>query len=243
MFIGQGITPFKSQSGAVSGFSIENSFLLDGAGEYFTIPNASLSGTLSGSNKQWSIDTLVKRGAIGSIDAIFCGWNTSQLSLRIRFLASSTIQISTIDTITKTAVTTETYTDTSGWYYITISYDYSQSLGSRMKVFVNGVAATMASDATTTNIDTTTTAYEIGSQNTGSNSFQGNQSLFDVRDEPTTLAQHITRYNGGKPTIGGIYQFNPDNSGSTAQFTVVNQGITATSVNLEDADKTTTTPY
>lgn len=241
---------FSSPNLLVTYFRIAHSFILDGINEYFAIPNASLVGTLAGSNKKFSISTLIKRNSTGAVDGLFAGWNSGQLSLLFRFLADDTINIIFRDSGNKQAITTDTYTDTSEWYFITLSYDFSQSLGNRISIFVNGVAATMASDTTTTNIDSTTTTYDIATQDGITNSHDGNQSLFYIRDQPTTLAEHIKSYNKGKPISGEaqfgseiVYEFNPDNSGFIAQFAVTNNSITANSINLEDSDKTTETPY
>lgn len=239
---------FKKDSGEA--FSIANSFLLDGVNEKITIPNADLVNILSGSSKKFSIFLVVKRGATGVEHNLLSAFG-STVSMMTRFNGSDQLNILLRDSGNKNATTSGTFTDTSGWYAITISYDSSQSLGSRAKILVNESDEALSTDTLTTNIETTTDDYNIGSRAT-SMYFNGNIAYVGVRNQPTTLAEHIIWYNSGKPLdirtqfgSNGVYLMNPDDSGSTAPFSIVDSinGITATSVNLEDGDKTTTTPY
>lgn len=234
-------------------FKILRSFLLDGVNEYFTIPNAAFSSILFGTNKKFSITTLVKRVSIGTNQGIF-GLKIGGEEFFIRFDTANTISFKADSGgVLKQARTTLALDSTIIWYFITISYDGTQSLGSRVNFFSNGVSLAKATDNLDSTIDNiATNPFNLGQQRGGINELNAYQNMFFITDTAMSLADHITMLNSGEPlnpqTFFGSnckFFFNPDNSGSTAQFSVLDSvnSITATSFNLEDADKTTTTPY
>ena len=57
---------FGSRGGGGADFSISNSFLLDKAGEYISVPNADLAPVMQGSNKSHSIFFIIKRTQVDS---------------------------------------------------------------------------------------------------------------------------------------------------------------------------------
>lgn len=238
---------------ASKGFKIDHSFSLDGINKYFTIPNAALGSVLSGASKKFTINILVKRGSIGTNQGIIAAWDAGQQSILFRFNTTNKLNFLMKDgAVTKSATSTNSFTDTSNFIWITLSYDASLTLGNRTQFKVNGIAESTSSDTTTANIDTGTSLYHIGSQTGTTNTLDGNQSLLFIRDDMTTTIESLADYNAGKPLSGLItygancvYQFNPDKSGATAQFSVLDSvnSITATSVNLINSDKTTVTPY
>jgi len=231
-------------------FSIEHSFLLDGVDEKITIPNAALVNTLSGSNKKFSIFLVVKRASTGGEQNLLSSFG-SPVSMMTRFEASGSFNMLLRDAGNAQLRTSNLFNNTSIWYAITFSYDSSLSLGSRGSIMVNGVDEAISVDQLTTTVDTTTDVYNIGSRSSSS-FFNGNVAYVGVRNNATTIAEHITWLNEGNPLdirdqfgSEGVYLMNPDDSGSTAQFSIVDSvnNVTATSVNLEDVDKTTDTPY
>jgi len=235
-----------------SAFSISHSFILDGVDEQFTTPNAGLSSDLSGLNKKFTISTIVKFNQIGINQTFFAGFDAGQESLQLRFDSLNRISVFLKDgDITKSAVTSSCFPNMSNVHLIEFSYDSSQSLGSRITIYFDGIEQPILSDTSTNNIDSTSTIYGIGAV-ANQLFLKANQSLFYVRNTCTTPAEALTGYNFGKPLSGKaqfglseiVTEFNPDESGNTAQFSVVDpDGLTFTSINMEDIDKTTTTPY
>jgi hypothetical protein len=250
MFLGQGITHYKNRGDGVVGgaFSIANSFLLDGINEYFTIPQADLIGTLSGSNKTITYGFTVQRfGGLGTQQMIFNVNNLS--SFYIMFNSANIITLIQQDSGAKTLNST-TVTTTGVWYNVLITYDPTQALGSRGKIYINNVDTTNT-DTLTTTIDAPTDDYRIGIRGTVNDLIAYVNQVF-VLDVIPTSNQRTSFYNAGKPknpqTFFGANCkafYNPDTSGATAQFVMTDSvnSTSATSVNLEDADKTTVTPY
>ena len=246
------ISPFASNSNAiVTNFSIEHSFLLDGVNEYFSVPNADLVNILSGNTCKFSISFLFYCTDLTSIRTLFSNWTTAPQSILIYTNSSGTIYFAQRYTsVSKTLVSNTGVILVNSWNLVTITFDYSLTGLIRGKIFCNGSDVTISSSLDV-GFDVPTAVYNLESYN-NSNYFKGYRCFDSVENIPMTLAQHQALYNGGKPlnpqTYFGVNNklfFNADNSGSTAQFTVTDSlnGISSTSVNLEDADKTTTTPY
>jgi len=237
------INPYRSS------FKINSSFLFDGVNESFSIPNAALLSLLSGSTCKFSISAMVYLNAAG-VNTIIGNWISPNQSFTIYIHTDGRLFFTQRSSATTKNCTSVETLATSAWHFITVNFDYSKSLGLRGEIFANGVQFT-TSDNLGAVVDTPTTYYKIGTYN-NSNFLNGNLVLISINNLPMTLSEHINFYNNGKPKNPQIlfganckYFFNPDNSGSTAQFTVTDSvnSITATSVNLEDSDKTTTTPY
>jgi hypothetical protein len=194
--------------------TIYKSFELDGVDENFTIPKADLQGVLSGSNKTFTLGFVAKRGAIG-YNTILASWTSSLL---LRFNNTDTLQFRFADaTITKSLETVATYTDLNQWLSVIITYDYSQSLGSRGKIYVNNVDEPIGTDTLTTDIDTPTADYLIGTQLI-SRYFNGDLNQIFVLDRIPTSQERTDWYDNGNPKspidIFGTdckYFFNPNN--------------------------------
>ena len=82
--------------------------------------------------------------------------------------------------------------------------------------------------------------------------FKGNFQLLSLLDIHSTPTQITDFYNSGKPLnpkkeygVNSKLFLNPDNSGSTAQFTITDaiNSVNFTSFNSEDSDKVTETMY
>jgi len=240
------INPISGNRGGSSAFSIAKSFYFDGVNEYFTIPQADLSSYLSGSGKSFTINLLVKP-FLGSVDYLFAN---NDFSFALRVDASNRLQLIGRDGAFNYALSTDTLTN-GVWQLLTLTYNSSLTLGNRAEMYVNGTILTKSIDTLGVNIDSPTLDYQIGAKNS-TEVFYGYINSFSVLDIPLSQSQITQLYNNGKPKnpqdLFGAdckYFFNPDNSGDTAQFSVVDSvnSITATSVNMEDADKTTETPY
>lgn len=241
-----------SKRGGASAFSIEHSFYFDAIDNQFTYSGSDftyLKGFLSGNQKKFTSRVVVKRDSIGSTQAFF---SSSGSELFLRFDANNTIKLGTKDGgVFKFATWSNTYTSLTQWLVIDLVMDGTLTLGNRAELYVNNVLQTKTADAVTADIDTLTGAVGIGTRGGGDmlKGYINQLSFLDVIETPT---QRTNFYNGGKPLdsqaqmgVNCIGQFNPDNSGSTAQFTVNDpvNNIDAVSTNLVDGNKTTTTPY
>ena len=243
---GQGIGLKYNGFGEVP-FSIAHSFLFDGIDEYFSIPTLDLSTILSGTNNPWSITFLILPLSVTSTNYIF-----DNGKVRIRQQSNGRLWIRFVDAgVNKTSEAIGIFMTNGVWKYITVSYDPSQSAGSMLTVYHNGVTATMASDSATNNIDVPVVPNRVGINISSVSPLNGNVAMISFRDEPTTSGEDTIAYNGGTPLnpddlygSNSVRNWIADNSTDTAQFTWTDtKGSDATSVNMEDADKTTTTPY
>jgi hypothetical protein len=247
------INPISGNRGGSAAFSISKSFYLDGVDEYFTIPNADLSGVLQGVVQasfnftfKFSDDNNFTLWGNGLVDrGIFIGYAQSANFLQIYYY-NQISQIRYLRFPSSAFVVND-------WNNATFTIDTTTV--SNIKLFVDGVEISpIASQGLTNNEEVLTTSddFTIGLSIAAYGNFGGYISQISVIDRVISLSEHQNWYNNGTPKnpqqlFGSNckFFFNPDNSGDTAQFSVVDSvnSITATSVNMEDADKTTETPY
>jgi hypothetical protein len=229
-------------------FEIGYSFNMDGtAAEGFTIPLADLSGTLSGSNKKFTIGTMIKMSD-NTTHHFFGNWTDS---MQCRILSSGEINwVTKFGGVAKTVQSTEKYTSTTEWYFILLMYDYSQPLGSRATMSVNDSMSTIAVDGYDTVLDTPIADYYLTCRNDGVLCLTGLQNMSFFIDDVPTSEQITELYNSGMPInpqsiFPSAKVLNPDESGMTEQFTMTDpvNGITATSYGLEEEDKVCENPY
>lgn len=241
-----------TSNGVVIDFYIGNSFLFDGVNERFTIPQANLQSTITDSGGTWSISVMVKRSSIGTNQCLF-GKNGN--SVYFRFDATNQIRFGVVTptpVTTTSLITTNDFTDLNKWLFITFTMNQNLAAGSCGQIYVNGVLQTYSNNNIGNSIQPQTAVWTVGSQTSFVQYFNGYIQSLSVQDKVLSLAEHQDYYNNGKPKnpqdlfgANNKYFFNADNSGNTAQFSVVDSinTITATSLNMEDADKTTETPY
>lgn len=248
------LSPLKisptARFGLGGAFNIANSFYLDGVNEYFTIPNASLINTIAGTNKQFTLNFVFKRQNIGVLQHLIANYTSgTDFSIYVAISTVNKLQFTIYDgVLARNLITNETITNQQIWYHVTIKYDGVTP--SNSKIIINGVDSTYSSNTLTSTIFNSSTIFKIGNALT----YYMNvyfQSMYLV-DRIVTDEENTNHYNNGKPknpqSLFGTnckFFFNSDNSGDTAQFSVVDSvnSITATSVNMEDADKTPLTPY
>ena len=252
------ISPFVSRIASGSTvFTINNSFLLDGVNEYFNvdslIPNIATDtvGTiniLTKSVNQFPSSTariVSLSDTVGTVSNINIVQNTSG-TISIAAILNGVIQFQ---------VQTTAAIDLRSWTLISVVQNATQPI-----IYINGIAVAKT-NLTSTNLTiwmsglTSIDNFRIGQQSRNGvidYNYNGYFSQLSYLDTNISAAQVLSFYNNGKPknpiTLFGSnckFFFNPDNSGSTAQFTVTDSinSINAASVNMEDADKTTTTPY
>jgi len=251
------INPISGNRGGSAAFSIAKSFYLDGVDEEFSLGNeASLNSFMVGTNLQFTILFAVKRSELARLQGIFSKDDVSlNRSFWMRFQTTNAFEFICNDTFSNKTDKWAGFTNTTDFYIGALVYDYTDA-GVITKLYCNGSLVTKTSQALINgNINSTSSDYIIaGDDIVGGSTFNYNGYINQIAtlNIPITEAQYLSWYNNGKPKDAQAlfgsnckYFFNPDNSGDTAQFTVTDSvnSITATSVNMEDADKTTITPY
>jgi hypothetical protein len=245
------INPISGNRGG-SAFSIAKSFYLDGVDEYFTIPNADLSSVLQGVVQasfnftfKFTNDDNFTLWGNGNINrGIFIGY--AQSSNFIQMYYYNEFSQAKYIRFPSSAFTV------NAWNNATFTIDTTTV--SNNKLFVNGAEISPDTSTLISSQEVLTTAddFSIGLSIAGFGNYDGYINQISVIDRVISLSEHQSWYNNGKPkdpqALFGAnckYFFNPDNSGDTAQFSVVDSvnSITATSVNMVDADKTPITPY
>lgn len=247
------ISPLSKKGGEQ--FSIEHSFLLDGVNECFEADDVIpiVSGLSVG-----TVGIMVNPLDVSTVSTVFnFGENTTMDWFQIRVVSSGKIDVQCAEAFTNRWVlrTDDIVLSNGVWTKIDVVHD-----GVSPVIYVDGVAVdftfTFSADVTAWFADLTLIDNcRLGCAKTRpatTSFFNGNLSLSSVLSIPLSAAQIASDYNGGKPVnrqqkYGSNCKmlFNPDNSGSTAQFIVSDtiNSIDATSLNLEDPDKTTLTPY
>jgi len=248
--VNEGFNSGKFGLSTVGGvFSIDHSFLLDGSNEYFDIPNADLSSILQG-NVQKSI-TFVFYYTGGAYPTLWSNGNTNR---GLYFLINDStgaiaFQWNNLSDSGKYVLTDPAVINKNEWNVLTFNVDTTNG----SSIMLNGSDLSIDTDQSIGNdVISNTHKFSIGKGGVaGLSYFMGYMQQVSI-NKILTLSEHQTLYNSGKPlnpqTLYGVdnhYYFNTDNSGSTAQFVVSDSvnSIDATSVNLEDADKTTFTNY
>ena len=237
------------------GFSIKNSFLLDGVDEFFTLGTQANWTDYTAGSKKFSTFFVIKRGNTGgALVTSLAGQYGAAGSRSFRFtIFNDMLNMGVFDSANSGGFMngTTALTSTAVWYGIAYTYDPTQSLGSRGKIYLNAVEETLAGDTLKADAKILAEPVFIGKTNV---STFGNYNLSSggLVNRIATQSEITNWYNGGKPKslidVFGVDCkdfINPDTSGSTAQFTM-NDGVnpaTWVSTNLEDADKTTDTPY
>ena len=249
--IGMGLTKFL-----VGVFKSLCSFLFDGVNEYLTIPKADLEQYFSGSNKSFSINTVIKRNSIGSNHTYsLSNWGSGNgFLMRIDSANPLRLYMYNSSGISKNAYTVNTFTSTTDWYSITVVFDHTKPLGSRIIFMVNGINEVTASDTIEADMAAVIISdFKIAAQGT-SNIFDGYINQVSVIDRAITLLEHQDWYKNGKPKnpqkvfgTNCVYFMNPSNgvwNGFDYITTDAVNSITATSTNMEEADKDCTiNPY
>ena len=234
---------------SVADFKIENSFLFDGVNENFSIPNSALASTLQGS-VDVSFNFVFKPTAGQDFFPIWDNGNVSRGIYIVYYATGNFFSIEYNDNNHNFRFPVSAIT-LGSWNYITITLDTVNKISN---LYVNGVDIALQSfNAPTTVVDSNTSDFNLGGNNVaGFGYYEGYINQCSVIGREVTLEEHIEWYNSGNPldsqdyfNVECKYFFNADESGSTAQFSVLDStnSITATSVNMEDTDKTTETPY
>jgi len=225
-------------------FTIAKSFLLDGVDEYFDVELPQIGGA----GKRFTNSFMIKRNSLGVRHGLLTSLDVTG-QVYYRFDAANNLVLNMNNgTIARVVTFSNVFNSTSDWYFINVVYDSTLSSGNRTEMYINGVLANKTADASDTMLRATTN-YTLGK--TVIDEFDGLINHFSVIDKPLTATEIATYYNSGLPlsptsefSSDCSYFFNPENGVfDGSNWEVENQGITATSVNMEDADKTTDNPY
>lgn len=245
---------FKALTDAiVTAFSIDNSFMFDGVDERFDFPD---------------IITDLTGKTVGTMGITI---NPTDITSTAYLGGVSNGSLTDWVLIRKVAGKVTAYVLSGGanaWIVTTDNTVLTAGVWSTIDVVQNGVSPVLYIDgvavAQTFTISANKPAWFSGmslnyailgaarTNGTYTAFFDGHVSSYYILDIALNQTQITDGYNSGKPLdyqdahgANCLYFFNPDNSGSTAQFSVLDSvnSITATSVNMEDADKTTLTPY
>jgi hypothetical protein len=235
-------------------FTIAKSFLFDGVDEYF---NADTLVANVSTDTVGTINVLVKTENVtpSATFHFFSFSDTNQATfIVLNQQTNGKIRLNcTINNVFQFRIDTTSAIDLTSWTLISAVQNGTQPV-----IYVNGVAVAQtnvtATDLTRWVADCTgVDNCRIGALFYTAIAYgKGYISQCSYLNTDISSAQVLDLYNNGKPknpqTVFGAnckLFFNPDNSGSTAQFAVIDRinSITSTSVNMENADKTTETPY
>lgn len=235
----------------------KQSFLLDGVNESISVPYNGFSPYLRG-NVQFTHLFSVRHNdgynTAGHQPIIsHYGLGSSDQSINIRFQSTSgrlqMVQVSGSTSLN--AYSTETFTSSSEWLHGAVTYDYTETTGNRTNMYVNGNALTVTDDLSDYfNDNGSTRGYEIGRYYTFGY-FDGYINGLAIINRPITESEYIKWYNNGYPLnpehIFGndcVWSFKPDNTEpwTGTRYDIVNQGITAATINMEQTDLTNIAP-
>ena len=228
-------------------FTIDHSFLFDGVNETMTIPNAQIDNTIFGgaTGRTYSINTLFKSNSSSGWQMLFGLFSGTNRTFVLRRRPTGEIELILA---TKKLISTETFLDTD-WHMLTVVVDSDNSI-SNSYIMMDGVKLTNGTNTVTGVSTLYTNDYIIGTF--GGAYANINLSFLSVTDRLQTEFESLDLYNSGQPKdpqllFGSncVALINADNSGSTAQFAITDSvnSVSASTVNMEDTDKTITTPY
>ncbi len=235
-----------------SAFSIAHSFLLDGFDEYFNlVKTPALSGVLSGDCEFTILASLYRLPKTGII-SILDDFSGSTFSINLRQINATQVEFNVSQGGVGKISTINVPDMDDRWVNLAVTFKSSNT--SSLKFFMDNVEVSISS-SNHINADVNSVAhdYNIGRLGNSSNYFKGYINQLGVVDRLITLQEYQNWNNGGKAkSITSVFgntdtamDMNPDNSTNTAQFvwTDTPNGLTATSLQMEDIDKTTFTPY
>ena len=234
-------------------FSIANSFLLDGVDESFTaIAHAKINPYVTGTNKQFTVLFSFKRNSgLGVLKIPFGNYNGTAWSMIIEIETNNSISLYQRDVVTTKQLGSSASSVGSAGVWYNVAFVIDGVTPSNSKILVNDVDVT---GTNTLSSNATILANDFAMGQAGNNTLYTAINVLQkgLIDRVLTPTETTNWYNLGKPKSPELLFgtdckmfLNPDNSGATAPFTITDSvnSVTATSVNMETADKTTDTPY
>ena len=250
---------FKSLKDSIdSSFIVASSFLLDGVNESFNIDNV-LPSLATSSVGTWAILIKPVDGTPPSGDTMIAFGDTDAHAYLMLYMnpTGTARALTSIGGVLQWDLATTTFIfNDNVWTFVVLVKTATSST-----LYIDGVAPAQSFNVS---VDKTTWFNDIAGLDNGRigalnfdnlgdvNNQNGNISQVAFLSTDIDAAQVLDWHNNGSPKnpkslFGSDCKmfFNPDNSGSTAQFTVTDpvNGITSTSINMEDDSKTTVTPY
>ena len=181
------INPISGNRGGSAISYFANCYYIFDTDKDFVLNNEDITSYLSGSSNDVSINIIFKRNTIGSK---MCLFGSADNSFAIYLTASNEIQLETYDTtVQKLATTTNTFTDTTNDYYLSVIYNGVTPANS--KIIVNDTDETLAVNTLTSTIDTTSNNYYLGSKGSG-DYFDGKIKQFSINQGTETTEEHTT---------------------------------------------------
>ncbi len=218
-------------------------FDFDGVDERFTIPNVQIGSYLAGVTPNgYSVSFKFKRKDITTSLVLLSQWGGTK-SFIMEFPASipgKFLMYNRIGSNTGSARSTPEFLSTSDFYYLTYSFDPTQSMGSRASLMVDGVQIALDNDDINETANVSGGGFLMG-ERSGLNANAIIKQMV-VTNRSISLTEHTSIYNGANPEteFGSdcVFHFNPDNATfDGTNWSVANQGVTATSINMELGDK------
>lgn len=183
------------------------SFYLDGVNKYLSRTDvANLDAFLSGASTLFTIRTIFKRNSVGTAQALFSKRLPSpNLQMMFRFETNNKLRLyfSGNGTTEWRVESTNTFTDITNWYDISVTFDYTKSGINIANIFVNGVKETMVyvSGTYTTNLFDSTNSSLWGQQGGSVAFFNGYINQVSVMNYVPSDALFTAAYNSGSPFI------------------------------------------
>lgn len=181
------INPISGNRGGSAISYFANCYYIFDTNKDFVLNNQDITSYLSGSSNDVSINIIFKRNTTGSK---MCLFGSADNSFAIYLTASNEIQLETYDTaVQKLATTTNTFTDTTNDYYLSVIYNGVTPANS--KIIVNDTDETLAVNTLTSTIDGTSNDYYLGSKGSG-DYFDGKIKQFSINQGTETTGEHTT---------------------------------------------------
>lgn len=180
------------------------SYYFDGSSHHIDFGDI-LESVLTGSNPVFSIRAVVRRLATGVSHSFLGKWNSSGNNRQIiaRIHSNDKLQFATSGngSNTKISSSTETFTDTSGWYDIIITFDGTQAIGSKIKAYSNNSALTI-SDVAEDIYSGGSEGLEVGTLIPGSGVWNGYINQVQITSDIITPSEVESLYNNGSYRLG-----------------------------------------
>tara|TARA_B100000780_G_scaffold47743_1_gene29688 strand:- start:1084 stop:2517 length:1434 start_codon:yes stop_codon:yes gene_type:complete len=154
-----------------SGFNVDNSVRFDRGSSptmIRTIPDDSSS---TGNRVRWTFSTWIKRTSLGTLQALFGSYQSSNYHTFIGFNTSDQLDVFDNYNGSKNGqrITNRVFRDTSAWYHLCIIWDKNNGTdGLKIRIFVNGLEessfATSSVPSNSTTMGADNQDYSIGKQ-------------------------------------------------------------------------------
>ena len=240
-------------SGSTPSFTNQYSMLFDGIDESFNVGSTPLNLRFNRLDT-FSFSAWVKVDTSKG-NQILCNQLAPSTNYRgYYFAVQSNNQVRVIlrSTLSDSLIYTSTTILSNGlWYHIVFTYDGTATTTGG-NIYINNTLDTLTRTGTLTGTMSSTDSLYIGSRNSADNFFDGNLDEVAIFNTELSASDVSTIFNNGVPTdISSLSPLSHWRMGENATWngstwTLTDQGSggnNATSVNMEEADKTGDQPY